>query len=292
MRVEDKTKELLSDAKYRIHLHDLVTEKTRETMALTDDENFPIDGSWNEEEFANRLKDYERATNDLVTIASLFGRWATADHSDILTLPARRLAGRIQPASGLNVWLSFRWYPVFLLTYSLGISAVSSSNYMNLAEFFHVLITDQRRGTDLPLILAVVSGVSDLNAAFKSLPGHERQYVPYSEYLYTRLQPKLDDLLFLGNEYETIFDRFELFLALEHSHLNQKHGRNFWGPIGRFGWKHPRGYGSPFLNLVQEANVAKGNWPPLKAGLFDGSFDRFEEVSTAYADLLGKLGWY
>jgi hypothetical protein len=292
MTLVDRTKELLSDPKLRILLHDLVTEKTREAISLTGDDHFPLGGSWDVEEFAKRLSDYEQIAGDLVSMAALLGNWGTDNHLDIMTLPAKRIGERIQPGSGLNVWLALRWYPLLLFTYSLGIASVASNNYRILSEFFRARIPDQRSGGELALILAVLSSLSDLSDAFKKLPGHEKQHVPHSEYIYKTLQPRLDDLLFLGAEYEHLFDRFEILLALEHAHQHSRQGHSPWGPIGRFGWKHFRGHGSPFADLVQEAELAGHNWTPIAGGFFDGSYERFQEIAAAFTERLQRLVWY
>ncbi len=292
MTVVDRTKELLSDPKNRIHLHDLVVEATRNVMGLTDDEAFPMQGTWSVEEFADRLNRYERYSEQLMSISSLMGYWAAPEFREISSIPVRRLAGRIQAVSGLNVWTSARWYPILLLTYSYGISAVAASNYQALFEYFHVPVENPRARKEESLILSVIAGVGDLSNAFKSLPGHEKQYTPHSEYLFKLIQPMLDDLLFLGAEYESHFDRFDIILALEHTHLNEISGGSFWGPVGRFGWKHHRGDGSPLSSCLEEAQRMKDQWPPILSGFFGGSFDRFQVVSEALAKRIGNLGWF
>ena len=62
--------------------------------------------------------------------------------------------------------------------------------------------------------------------AFSQLPGHKRHYVPCSEYLFKLLQPMLDDILFLGRDYEQYFDRFEVLLALVHADLEQAQSKS------------------------------------------------------------------
>ena len=140
------------------------------------------------------------------------------------------------------------------------------------------------------MIIPVVGAVGALAESFKHLPGHERHYVPRSEYLFKVLQPGLDDLLFLGKSYEASFDRFEMFFALVYADLA---GRD-WGPPGRFAWKHSnRGHdASPFVELLDEATTGGPTWTPSKAGLFGGSLDRFQNAAQQYLELLNKLSWW
>jgi hypothetical protein len=142
-------------------------------------------------------------------------------------------------------------------------------------------------------VQAVERGISDVTDAFKLLPGHERHYAARSEYLFKLLQPPLDDVLFLGSDYEAAFDRFEILLALEYAHQDNRATGDVWGPVGRFGWKYRRGSsGNPYAELVSEAAAMGSAWPPLVAGLFGGSSERFQELAKNYAALLARLSWF
>jgi hypothetical protein len=124
---------------------------------------------------------------------------------------------------------------------------------------------------------------------FKKLPGHERQYVPISEYLFKVVQPSLDDLLFLGTIYETLFDRFEVFFALAYADLAEK----TVAPLGRYAWKHSSRLDpvSPYDQVLEEAKAQGQNWPPFKAGLFGGSLDRFLQLAQSFRESLNRLSW-
>ena len=291
MTIVRQTKELLSDEKFKIALHDLVTEKIREVMSLTAEDNFPVSDRWSEDQFIQRLKKYEQATEDLGNIQALLSYWGTEVHRDVLSLPLRRLCGRLGIIPGNVGWIAQRWYPALLLMYMGGIASVAASRYENLKILFTTPITvPENPSEELTSILAVVRSLDDLNEAFKSLPDHARQYVPRSEYLFKLLQPTLDDMFFLGADYETYFDRFEVLFALEHAHQLDR----IWGPVGRFGWKYKtRGTASPFHRLVQEGISEGDNWGPIKAGLFGGSIERFNEVGKEYEkSILANLGWH
>lgn len=294
MNTIDKTKEFLSNSLYRIKLHDLVAENTRATLTKLSDEEFPLKTQWSVNEFSIRLEKYQMATSELLSITTLIGYWGTVEHKEILCLPSKRLASRLQSTSGVTVWIELRWYPILLLTYSTGLGAVAANNYENLYRYFCSKITDPLNGNiETPLIQALYSSVGNLHDAFKSLPGHERQFVPISEYLYKYFQPLLDDLLFLGNDYESTFDRLEILLALEHAHERVKGGHRLWGPVGRFGWKTQNGNeASPLHRFINEAKLSGASWAPLKAGFFDGSAEVFEKISSQSLEQISKRGWY
>ena len=102
----------------------------------------------------------------------------------------------------------------------------------------------------------------------------------------------LDDLLFLGNEYEPIFDRLEILISLEYGFERVKAGRSFWSPMGRFGWKSQYGdNSSPLHTLIIEGKDAGASWLPLKAGLMGGSFENFEKISSELLNEVSRRPW-
>jgi uncharacterized caspase-like protein len=296
MNLIERTKEYLSEDKHRINLHDLVANQIRHVLSSTGDDNFPIQGTWSKEAFLDRIAKYEGATKDICSMESLLGYWGTSSHLDILTLPPTRMAARLRAESGLVAWNQLRWYPILLLLYAGGIAAIAAGKYQNLRALFQSPISDpERSGKEVTLMTVTFSNISDLHDQFKLLPGHEKNYTPRSEYLLKVLQPTLDDLLFLGPDYERHFDRFEVLVALEFAdqYLAEPSGRA-WGPVGRFGWKYRRGYGgNPFLNVLQEAEKDGSEWPPVRAGLFGGSIERFKKTVAEYSEnVVTKLNWF
>src|SRR5207247_3986285 len=173
------------------------------------------------------------------------------------------------------------------------VAAVAGAKYDNLKALFRVRVDNSDEGEVTSALRAAYSGVARTGEAFKMLPGHERNYVAMSEYLFKLLQPRFDDLLFLGTEYESHFDSFEIMVALEFAdELSRSKGGRIWGPVGRFGWKHKWGTG-PFQRLVSEGESQGDGWPPIRAGLFGGSISRFGEIAKQYrGEILDRLSWY
>jgi len=291
----EKTKEYLSDSRYKIKLHDLFNQKLREVAALLTDEQFKAQGGqFSEEEFVNRIKLYEDIVKEIQLMTACVAHWGNSDHNQLLGKSIARVCDNFSPEGGLVIWLNLRWYPVFLLLYSAGISAVSANNYDALATILTTKVQSPRNTYEtIEVARPIGDAAAELHDIFKRVPGHEKQYVPRSEYLFKLLQPRLDDLLFLGREYELMFDRFEVFLALVYAELEYNPDNRVWGPLGRFGWKYKsRGKtGNVYSEIVKEANKFKSEWAPLKAGLFSGSIDRFIEVSTKFEELMKGLNW-
>jgi hypothetical protein len=290
------TKEYLSDTRYTIKLNDLVIQKLRDILLLTSDDNFKLEGiSFSSEEFTQRLKKYEQIVQDLQRISCCLAYWGKQEHLPILRTAMVRLTDRLEPKGGLVIWATLRWYPIILLLYSAGISALAAEKYDNLAAMLLARVGGSRlHEASTELVLSIGEAILDIERtkAFKTLPGHERYHVPRSEYLFKLLQPMLDDLLFLGRDYERYFDRFEVLLALVHADLYKIELSHVWGPIGRFGWKFHSRDVNPLKEIIEEAEGQKESWGPLRAGLFGGDYSRFSSISDEYVKIIASLQWH
>ena len=195
-----RAKELLANDVDRIKLRELVVQATRSVLATISTDAFKVQGKWSEEEFAHRVSKYNEAIETLRAIQMLLGFWGTESHRDILVLPAKRIGEQVTIASGLTVWLGLRWYPVLVLTYACGLGAVAAQRYSNLRFLLHAPLPDQRQrfGGTKALVQSLFEDIPGISGAFKALPGHERNHVPVSEYLFKELQPLADDVLFLA----------------------------------------------------------------------------------------------
>ena len=289
----DQVKTYLSENRHRIQLNELVMRQLRTAQQRLGEDEFPVHGPIGPEDFAERLQKYEKAMEDLLRTTVLLGRWAEQDQQSVIRQVAHVLAGRIEVKSGLVVYLALRSYPMVLSMYAGGIGAVDGENYLALKTLFTTPVSDHRNGGSKTVLESTVNAMLDVDRseAFKMLPGFDNKYVPRSEYLFTRMQPILEDILFLGSRYEQLFDRFELFYALCYADLT---GRS-WAPPGRFGWKYTGKFHGedPFNELVEEAKRERDNWAPVKAGMFGGSSNRFLEVAGGFkAGLLDKLSWF
>ena len=288
-------KDYLSDDRFRIRLDDAVSAQIRSVSYAIRDELFPLDSDVSAEEFARRLSAYEDALKPLLETTILLARWGGEQHQPMVSKVISRLANGATERNGRAPWIGMRWYPLMYFMYAGGIAALSAENYVNLASLLTAPVADRHTGEGVAA--AVVRTVREILEVdrlglFKTLPGHERHYVPRSEYLLGSIQPAVEDLLFLGNGYEAVFDRFEILYALTFADLEHEELRRGWGPVGRFGWKHRHGNG-PFDQLLAEARWAGVEWGPVRAGLFQGSSDRFEEVASTYREeVLQHLHWF
>jgi hypothetical protein len=281
-------KSLLSDPASTIHLYDLTAFETRQAISRIESSRTQLmAGSFSVEEFSARLELYDELSRRLQVLAAVIARWGHTERLQPLGEMLARMADfSTNPRSGNLTWIALEWFPVMLTAYASGIAAMHAGNWEALAALLDAASVGTYRAGDthsLPLVLGRVC--ADLHESFRLLPERDRQFVPRSEYLFGRLQPLLDDLLFLGGGYERAFDRFEAFFALAHADLNLTEQKHDWAPPGRYAYKYAQRdrYRAidPLSELLREASAAGADWPPLKQGLFGGSITRVEEAAKA-----------
>jgi uncharacterized caspase-like protein len=285
-------KEMLSDKRHIIQLHDLMISELQRFLALTADDLFLPSVPWSVEEFHEQINRYEASTDRLQAATCCISYWGEAEHQMILEKIVSRMTDHIEQKSGLSVRLALRWYPLLLIIYFGGISAVAAGKYKNLRTLLEAKVRSHRSSSEIKSLISILAeALSKTHEAFKMLPGHERHYTPQSEYLFKFLQPLLDDLLFLGKDYEIHFDRFEVLFALVcKDNLRDETGVN-WLLDGRFAYKYHWTV-NPFGQVLEEVEDLKGDWLPIQAGMFKGSYDRFRLVASEFEEqYLKKLNW-
>jgi len=290
-----RAKGLLSNDSSAIELHDLLANEVRRFLSITSEDSFPTSGQFTNEELLNRISRYEDAAADLSLLLACIAHWGKATHTSTMQKCIARSNDRLESRGGTIIWLKLRRYPLILELYTAGIAAIDAQRYDNLAALFYTqLPTSEYRDKNDMFVETISDGLLELNRmnAFKQIPGHERHYTPHSEYLFKILQPRLDDTFFLGKNYETAFDEFEVFFSLAVANIKMAKNGSVWGPIGRFGWKHRNRDNGPLTRIIKDARTQKESWPPFRAGMFGGNFESFDKAATEYLQLVGDLHWF
>jgi hypothetical protein len=289
-----RVKALLAADAGAIELHDLLTLEVRRFLSLSSEDSFSPSEQFSQSEFVSRMERYEAAVGDLTLLLACVAHWGRSAHLATLQKCIARSSDRLESIGGLTAWLALRWYPLLLELYSAGVAAVDARRYDSLAAIFNTSMPSSEfqraSGTFIDAASEALLQLHRTNV-FKQIPGHERNYTPLSEYLLKVLQPSLDDVLFLGKNYESAFDLFEVYFALCAADARLTRGQDAWGPIGRFGWKRGE-ENSPLERVIKEAEALKTEWLPLKAGLFGGDFERFKKVAEKFSQLVGRLPWH
>lgn len=312
--VEDSIRLLISEPSRQMAFEELVMDEAARTHdRLTSLELFPsglpaLSGPDQVEAVKSIVEQYgiywdvtAPMSHTMITAAA----WADAVQARVLARAVQTVAGTVQAQrSGQSVLLSMRHYPLVALTYAAALGALSRENYVSLRAVTtdaqvraddgkHPAIAWANPGDACPVEVAgTVLALSDEKEVEDEviqslLQRGGNRYTPISDHLFARLRPMLKRAVPSDEDYDELFDKMEVLLALItcDAYLQARaDNRYIHGPsLGRFTWKH-RYFGERAPERVMQAEFREhgDQWAPLLAGLMGRSLER----TTAAFDLL------
>jgi hypothetical protein len=288
-----RLKRYLPNEQERIRLHDLMDDATTRVLAaMNDDEAFPVDVEFDQEEFVRRVRQYEALTEVVRDLIITGCYWGEPQHQGAWVRCLERSANVETHDQG--IWRNLRRYPALLLLYAGGMAAIAGGKYDTLGA----LLTRPRRRRlgEVRSLWAVLNPVSLLDDEIaKHLPGQAHSYVPLNNHLYNVLKEPLAKSVLDGDEYEDLFNRFEYLLAMVVADQRVLSWSGPWAPIGKFGCRDQAIHrGDRYVPKVVSAELETDgeSWLLLQAGLFGGSLERAQEAKKIVDDLVSRLGWH
>ena len=180
-----------------------------------------------------RVRAYEAACSSLLTMAATGGRWAEIDHFDDWRRALVRLAD-VPSESGHSVWTGLQRYPATLTLYSLGMAALSSDKFDFLAHLVLAAIP-QQNGASTTVAQAIpphcMFGSIDVQRAFQVLAGMERRHVPLNDWMHRTLRQYLSEAIRNDEQYDFMFDKLEVLLALSYAYQERRPGGFYWAAL-------------------------------------------------------------
>lgn len=69
--------------------------------------------------------------------------------------------------------------------------------------------------------------------------------------------------------------------------------KRIWGPVGCFRWRNRDEPERHIMTEIEQESTEEGdNWPPIKAGLFDGSVERFQHIKKEFNNLFRQIPYF
>jgi hypothetical protein len=195
-------------------------------------------------------------------------------------------------SSGLTRWIELQSYLPLLLFYAAGIGAAAGDRYRLLKRLFETRIQvwpgreEGTLGSLLPL-----TAFSDVDSRiWNEIAKSNQSTTPVSHRALQLLQQDVPDLAGAPADFEHLLHRFEILAAL--SRVHQSHPGEInpgaWFPFGPYGYRIRR-KDPAILAWFDQADSERDRWPPIAAGLFGGSYQRFDALRAALMNYLGQL---
>ena len=235
----EKFKELLSDYKNRIKINEIVNEEMKNViLKLNNISDFS--NNYNDDEFKNIVSQYNNSIKILMQMLILLVYYGENQYNTLIKKVIDKISN-VRKTNGISSYITLQYYPSFLLYYAIIISCLEADNLKILKE---ILFLEKDLGIykfidTKNLLVNISSKLSSISNHFKIFSMDNNYKYPLSEYIYLTIQPQLDDLLFIGEEYEKDFINTEILISLINALVRFEYSKSdsVWGTTGRFNYK-------------------------------------------------------
>lgn len=232
-------KELLSDSKNRIKINEMINKEIQETISkLIIISQFS--STYDDKILVNIILKYNQSVNLLMQMLVLLIYYGDSLYDSLIKKILDKLAN-VKNTNGIEIYIKLQYYPCLIAYYISIIACIESNNIKLLKEILDLNkdIGVNRYIDTNNLLVNVSSSISEISNYFKVFSPDQNYKYPFSEYIYVLLQPELDDLLFLGDEYEKDFLNTEMIISVLNALIRYKcdYDERVWGTLGRFNYK-------------------------------------------------------
>jgi hypothetical protein len=163
--IADVLKRLIASPNEKIRLNDFILALLRTAAERLSQDKFPLSGIPTNDEFISRIQRYEDAVGDLVITVILLAHHAEPEQVRLLEKIFERIAEFEKGQAGTVLWIRLAWYPVLVLMYAAGISALAANR---LDAFRAALLTPVYTPRPLlnqdmsPIVLPVIAELTEV----------------------------------------------------------------------------------------------------------------------------------
>lgn len=283
-------KRYLVEDRYRIRLHDLLTDAVDDARA-----RWVAAGVVNDEPqtttqtIADRIRAYDAATEILVALGYVMGRWARADQTALVVEMLQRIARR-DPIDGRfrEYWVALSAYPASVVFHAYALGAIEADNMEALGIVASAsLVTG--RGQPAPIVDGLsAKAVSPQPDDFQDLFGGSRRHTPLSDWIQTLLRPVVAPHTSPKDHfdpYALAFDRLEILIALAYRGVRDRPRE--WAPFGCWAWR-PQNFQTIHDQLKAELESDGANASLMRTGWFADPAAALRALQQVYS-FAGRL---
>ena len=313
-----QVKKYLVDERYEIRLHDLMNQEFEKLYAqLSDEKKFPVkDISEDkfEEEFMRQLKLYEYITEPILSMMITGCYWGKKSHNYIWIKYLEKLVnhhkrkgypkthtkvsrtdGKVH-IDGKEALLDLNLYPALLLLYGGGIASIAAGKYDFLSNLAAKKIS--YNDNEIHSLLMDLSKLDVIRSDLqKQLSGQDNYCIWLSNHILTILKKHFSESIYFDTNLEIYFDRLEyLMILIRYNSLKNNKAAprkikteltcmrffEYWNPENSEKIKIAE-------DIMSEVLRESMNWPPVQAGLFEGSTKAVIHAGNFVEDLINKM---
>ncbi|MDR2005436.1 MAG: SIR2 family protein [Prevotella sp.] len=279
-----RAKKYLSSDLYNIEYSDLI-----EKLGIEAYDKIMAHANYNfhltPENFSAYLELHYNAVKSLMDAAILAARWGKAHHIEIFgdilvklcTKPFRNGESYIENTQYLHA------LGATLLLNAIGISCVKYERFAELDKMLKLSVpAGNFMGFRRESLLYLLGSIRWTHEELKSLTG-TTYYYPWSFLFLNKLRPHFTGCFTVDSEYENTFYIWEHLKSLVFGYNKCYILDRFYVPTGQFlhsGAEYQMRHNGtePYSIFFNSAGKMKGEWEPIKQGMFGGSYDEYKKV--------------
>lgn len=274
-------KKYLSEGKYLIRLHDVLTEEASRAYSEINSSFFSPQTTYSTDTMKSRMDRYEAAVNILLQMAVQVAFWGKPEHFTILLTVFKIITTPTKPTGGDVEYLKLQHYPAALLFYGIAIALISTSKFVFLNSLLNAKITNYSSKENISAVNLYIYDILDPDLLNEVL-GTRHDQAPQSLLVFKTLREAFRNVLPVDHDYAFNFDTCEYLLALLNIYTVDY--RNFtgrdWAVIGAV--YHRR---NNFNSIQKHLDLVQQDTPLLQAGFLDGSWEQFRETHDRLKDI-------
>ncbi|MDL2277147.1 SIR2 family protein [Parabacteroides sp. OttesenSCG-928-G07] len=287
-----RLKKYIVKPEYKILLHDLFQDQLKESLKIIrvkDDIGLYPDRV----HLYPVLEHYVFSFENLIHLIINGVYWADKSHYYLFVEILRKISEPPKSYSGsfYDDTRKLLYFPSLLALYTIGISAIIRNNFELLNMCFHLRIreSDSSYSDDMYLIEKAnpcMVGSEIMNGIIG-----QNYHTPMSTFVERTLVSYFEKYSITEKEFQDSFDKFEYLFSLNFLDIVEKKYGHDWTPWGAFKWR--RNYRVKEKDIIemflQESTEKKSEWSPIKAGMFNGKYERFNEIKTRTDNFLKEI---
>jgi hypothetical protein len=279
-----RLKKYIAKDEYKILLHDLLLNLCEKSYNRIK-QNIDLSKSLTQENIQTILFNYELSVDTLLPIIINGVYWCKPEHYQSFVEIISRISKPLENQNGIvSVVKQLFYYPLMLLTYSIGIVAIKVKKFDLLNLFFQLKIDEYNDSySEKKYLIEMVNPCAIGNRVDNVI--RRTKYYPLGKIINKALSPYFKEIFANHNEYDDLFNIFEYMFSLNYVFQIDDGS----APYGAFHWRN-RGFRDDLLDeFFKEADSEQSNWLPIKAGMFDGNYSKYIETKKKTDEILKRV---
>lgn len=233
---EIELKKLLSDDKNYIKINDLINEEIKIYLQKFNPKKLNLN-DFDKEFFKSSIIESQDNIKKLLISVILLSYYGDNKYIKLI----KKIIYRVYPNgifSGNSNAISLLYFPTLILIYGTLISSLESENYELIKEIVNITYNNVNipyyNQDNNSLIVKLFDEMTAISRYFNLLYSDNDYKYPMNEYLYKYIQPLIDDILFIGDEYSERYINTEMLISIAYAIKNYDDKGYVYGPVGRY----------------------------------------------------------